>query len=86
LYVNGKPNGYRKDKEGNTVITKLDDAMLQQIASVGKGIYVRATNSQDGLSTIFERINGMQKAEFGNKVYTDYEDRFQYFIAAALFF
>ena len=49
-------------------------------------MYVQASNSQDALNIIFDKINNMQKTEFGNKVYSDYEDRFQYFIAAAILF
>jgi Ca-activated chloride channel family protein len=53
---------------------------------MGRGMYVRATNSQAGLSVIFDQINKMQKHEFGSKVYTDYDDHFQVFIFLALLF
>ena len=86
LFVNGKLNGYRKDKESNTIITKINESLLQDVASAAKGVYVQASNSQDALNIIFDKINNMQKTEFGNKVYSDYEDRFQYFIAAAILF
>jgi Ca-activated chloride channel family protein len=78
--------GYKKDRDGSTVVTKLDEAMLQQIASAGKGVYVRANNSQSGLKTILEEISKLEKTKFESKMFSDYEDRFQYFIAVSLFF
>ncbi|MBL0049850.1 MAG: VWA domain-containing protein [Bacteroidetes bacterium] len=86
LYQNGHQTGFRKDNSGTTVITRLDENNLQQIASMGHGIYVRATNSQAGLSIIFDQINKMQKKEFGSKVYTDYDDHFQIFLFLAILF
>ena len=80
----GNKVGYKKDRQGNTVITKLNETMLQQIASAGNGIYVTANNSSAGLEKIFEEIEAMEKTEFESRVFSDYEDRFQYFIAVAV--
>lgn len=85
-YKNGNPSGFLKDKEGNTVVTKLDETILRKIALTGKGQFVRASNSEDGLNKILAEINKMEKRNFGTKMFTDYEDRFQYFLAAALLF
>lgn len=76
---------YRKDKEGNVVVTKLNEEMLQQIAAAGNGIYVRANNAQVGLNTLFNEIDKMEKSEMESLVYSDYEDQFQWFIAFAIF-
>ena len=84
IYKNGAINGYKKDRQNKTITTRLDETMLQQIAAAGGGIYVRANNSQAGLNRIFEEINEMEKTEFESKVFSDYEDRFQYFIAFAI--
>lgn len=78
--------GYKKDMQGNTVVTKLNESMLQQIASAGNGVYVRANNTQAGLSKVYEEINSLEKTEFESKMFSDYEDRFQYFIAVSLIF
>lgn len=59
---------------------------MQEIAVAGDGIYVRANNSQAGLSKVFEEINKLEKTEFESKVFSDYESRFQYFIALSLLF
>jgi Ca-activated chloride channel homolog len=78
--------GYKKDKEGKTIITKLDETMLERIASVGKGIYVRASNSDAGLQKVFDEVSKIQKSEIDTRQFSDYEDRFQYFVGIALFF
>ena len=81
---NGQLKGYRKDKQGNTVITKLNEEMLQEIAQAGGGSYIRANNTQSGLNALFEEINKMEKKEIGSKIFTDYKDRFQIFIGFAI--
>ena len=78
-YKNGQRD-YRKDKDGNVVITKLNEDMLQQIAAAGNGIYVRANNAQVGLNTLFNEIDKMEEAEMESMVYSDYEDQFQWFL------
>ena len=86
VYKNNVQSGFRKDKEGNTVVTKLNETALEEIASAGNGVYLRASQGEIGLLSLQERINKMEKKTFDSKIYTDYEDRFQIFIAIALFF
>ena len=76
--------GFRKDKEGNTVNTKLNETMLQEIAAAGKGVYVRASNADVGLNNVLDSLEKMEKKQYESKLYGDYEDRFQWFIAPAL--
>ncbi len=76
---------YRVDNQGNIVVSKLNEDMLSKIATAGGGTYIRATNYSSGLQPIFDSIEEMEKSEFETQVYADYEDRFQYFIAIALF-
>lgn len=80
----GKRTGFRKNKENSTIITRLNEPMLQQIATTGNGSYVRANNSRSGLDAIFNEINQLEKSEIEAKVFTDYEDQFQWFIGLAL--
>ncbi len=86
VYENGRPGGFRKDNDGNTVITRLDETTLQEIASVSSGKYIRATNRQNELEILFREIESMEKKEFGTKTFTEFEDRFQYPLAITLFF
>lgn len=76
---------YRKDKEGNTVITKLNEPMMQQIAAAGNGVYVRANNSQVGLSAIYNEIEKMDATEMESQIYSEYAEQYQWLIALAIF-
>lgn len=83
IYQDGKQIGFRTDNAGNTVVTKLDETMLKEIAAAGNGSYVRATNANAGLKIIMSEIDKMEKKEFGSKSFKDYEDRFQLFLIIA---
>jgi len=75
---------FLKDKDGKVVISKLDEKMLQDIASLGGGKYIRANNTRLGLNALFEDIDKLEKKEIEARVYSDYEDVFQYPVAMAL--
>jgi Ca-activated chloride channel family protein len=79
-------NQFLKDNSGSTVVTKLDELTLQQIAAAGNGIYIRASYAEIGLNNIFNEISKMEKKEYESRIFSEYEDRFQYFIGAALLF
>jgi Ca-activated chloride channel homolog len=84
VYQGNAQVGFKKDQDGNAVVTKLDEQGMRQIAEAGGGTYIRASNQQDELETVFKQIQSMEKKEFGAKIFTEYEDRFQYFLAGAL--
>jgi Ca-activated chloride channel homolog len=75
---------YMKDSEGKPVVTRLNEPMLEQISAAGKGIYIRANNAQVGLNTLFDEINKMQKTEMESRIYSEYDDQFQYLFAIGL--
>ncbi len=77
---------FLKDRQGKVVITRLDEQMLQEIASAGNGTYARANNASVGLSKILKNLNRIQKKELATKQFTDYEHHFQLFLAIAFFF
>lgn len=84
VYKGGKQVGFRTDNSGNSVVSKLDENMLKQIATAGNGTYVRATNANAGLGIIMSEIGKMEKKEFDSKVFKNYESRFQIFLIIAL--
>jgi Ca-activated chloride channel family protein len=75
---------YKKDRDGNVVVSKLNEKMLQQIAAAGNGVYIRSTDSRIGLNTVFDKINKMDKQEMDTRIYSDYDERFQYIFGLAL--
>ena len=76
---------FRRDKEGNVVITKLNETMMQQIAAAGGGTFVKATNVTAALKLVFDKINELEKQEFETAKVADYESWFQIPLAIALF-
>ena len=80
----GSMTGFKKDNAGNTVLTKLDEATLKNIASDGRGKYFRGNNYEDYLDKIYNELSELKKSEFGVKKVTDYEDRFYYFLIPAI--
>lgn len=86
----GKPipyeGGLMKDKDGNIVVSKLDEDILVQIAGAGNGKYVRAGNGEFGLNPIIEDIRSLEKEAFSSVVFEDFNEQYMYFFALALFF
>lgn len=78
--------GYKKDSEGNTVMTRLNEEVLQDIAQAGGGIYVHASNANMGFETILNKINSMDKVDLQEVTFTKYDSKFQIPLALALLF
>lgn len=79
----GKVSGYKKDKSGEVVMTKLDEETLQKIALITDGKYYHATAGEFELDKIYDEIDRMEKKELSSRLFTQYEDRFQYFLGVA---
>ncbi len=80
----GKQIGYKKDNEGNIVLTKLDEVTLRSITDKANGKYYRGSNSQDELDLIYKDLAKIQQTEYGSKRISDYEDRFYYLLIPAI--
>ncbi len=80
----GGNNNFRKDKDGHVVITKLDEKMLQEIAVAGGGKSIRANNTKVGLSELLKDLNSLEKSEIEAKIYSEYDDQFQWLAWIAL--
>lgn len=83
-YKNGQQNGFITDSTGTTVISKLNEEMCAQIANAGGGISVHASNSTNSMNAVLSQIAKMQKKDYGNQAFKDFEDRFQLFLIPAL--
>ncbi|MCD8165891.1 MAG: VWA domain-containing protein, partial [Bacteroides sp.] len=70
-------NNYRKDREGNVVITRLNEEMCQEISRAGNGIYVRVDNSNTTQRAIRSEIDKLAKADVETKVFTQCNEQFQ---------
>lgn len=84
--IDGVVSGYKKDASGATVVTKLDSKILEEIAASTNGVYVQASSADVGLDAILNKIAELDKKQLESKMYTDYEDQFQWFLGVALLF
>lgn len=84
IYRNGKQVDFKKNRAGETIITRLNNKMLKEISEAGGGTFVRASQQDVGLGILLDNINQMDKKEFGSVLYTEYESRFQYYLAIGL--
>lgn len=77
--------GMKKDREGNVVVSKLNEDALKSLASTGKGMYLHMINNTDEVvEALSARIDSMEQKEFGENVFTDYNSYFQYFLGISL--
>ncbi len=90
----GKPEGspipipgtsnFRKDRQGNVVVSKLNEEMCKEIAAAGGGIYVRCDNTNTAMRAIENEVEKLATAEIETKVLTDYNEQYQSFVLLAL--
>ena len=79
-------NTYKKDPEGNTVISKLNEVELQQLAQITKGVYVRLTDPEQAVATILQQLSTIEKTELEDSAFKDFKNYFQWFLGAAILF
>ena len=77
--VSANSNEVKKDNEGNPVVTKLNEQMCKEIAQAGKGMYVRADNSNNALKSLQAELDKLQKKNIEGVAYSEYDEKFQFF-------
>ncbi len=90
----GKPEGapipvpgtmsYHKDRQGNVVISHLNEDMCKEIASEASGMYVRADNSNNVTKTISKELDQLAKSEIESQMYVEYNEQYQSFVLIGL--
>ncbi|WP_159021984.1 VWA domain-containing protein [Formosa sp. L2A11] len=81
---NGVVINYKKDSNGETVITRLNEETLQNIANEANGVYINGKQTSEVVTQIRDILNGMDKTEFEAKQFADFKDQFQWFIGLAI--
>ncbi len=77
---------YRKDPDGQIVISSLDERSLAEITDQTGGRYFRATASGNEIDALYQDISGLEKKELESRLQKNFEDRFQYPLALAIIF
>ena len=82
----GVVQSYKRDKDNQVVITKLNKKTLQEIAQAANGEYLEGSNTKELVEQVQNILAGMDKKEFDAKQFSDFKDQFQWFLAGALLF
>ena len=72
-----RANDFRRDKEGNVIVTKLNEQMCQEIAAAGNGVYIRIDNTNNAQKLLQKEIDKLAKADIESAVYSEYDEQFQ---------
>ncbi|SEK72903.1 Ca-activated chloride channel family protein [Aquimarina amphilecti] len=81
---NGIVQSYKKNIQGETVITKLNTTILQEIANEANGTYIDGSSTNAVVENVTELLQGMDKKEFEAKQFADFKDQFQWFLGVGL--
>lgn len=82
----GAFTGYKKDKKGTVVMSKLDEKLLASLASETDGLYMQAQDGAVDIARLGDAVSGLDKAKVSSRLSRSYEDRYQYPLAAGLVF
>ena len=72
----GRANDFRRDKEGNVIVTKLNEQMCQEIAAAGNGVYIRIDNTNNAQKMLQKEIDKLAKADVETTIYSEYNEQF----------
>jgi len=84
--ANGRLIGYKRDKTGQVVPTRLQEEMLRQIARQANGNYYEIRKGNDGIDGFLARVDELDKGEFSSQEYADFKNQYQWLAAAGLIF
>ncbi len=84
VYRNGRQVDFLRDNQGSVVLTKMNPSLIESVAAAGGGKAVIVNSGDFKLDKIIDEISGIEKKKYGEKIFADYDDQFQYFFAIAL--
>ena len=84
LKVNGVIRSYKKDQNGETVITKLNEGTLEDIADAGEGEYIPGNVTSQVTEKVKDLLQNMDKTEFEAKQFADYQSQYQWFLGLGI--
>lgn len=84
IKINGKLQEYKKDGEGNEVVTKMNDATLKEMASASNGTFMYGSNTEEVVDLVNKALQKIEKKDFESQQIADFESQFQWFLALAV--
>ena len=86
IKVNDRIDSYKKDSNGEVVITKRNSEILNKIASSSGGEYIDGNITEEALENVKVKLDKIDKSEFETSQFVEYKQQFQIFILLALLF
>jgi len=86
MKANGSLIGYKKDNKGETVITKRNAKILEDVANSASGRYIDGNKTETPVDILEDILANAQKTEFETKQFSDYKDQFQWFVGLGILF
>lgn len=80
----GRRIGYKRDKDGKVVTTRLESGILRSIAEEGGGNYYEIQRGNDGIDAFLARVDELEKGEFSSQEYADFKNQYQWLAAFGL--
>jgi Ca-activated chloride channel family protein len=77
-------NTYKKDENGTTVVSRLNETELQQLAGATKGIYIKLNEVDEAVNAITKQLSTIETTTLDDNAFRDYRNYFQWFLALAL--
>jgi Ca-activated chloride channel family protein len=77
-------NDYKKDQAGNTVISKLNETELQQLAAATKGVYIRLADTEGAVSAMKKQLGTIEQTSMDDSAFKNFKNYFPWFLGAAL--
>ncbi len=75
---------FLRDRDGQVVVTKLNEEMAMEIAKAGNGMYLQVDNTNNAQKILSDQLDKMNKDETTTDVYTGYNELFVYPATLAL--
>jgi len=86
IRLNGAIDSYKKDSNGDVVITKRNSEILNKVAELSNGIYIDGNFTEVALEIVKSKLNEIDKSEFETVEFIDYKQQFQIFLLLSLIF
>ena len=86
VIIDPETGATKKDAEGNTVITKLNESILQQLAQISNGVYVKMEDVDDAVKKVIAQLNTIEQKALHDVSYLNYRTFFQWFVGLGLIF
>lgn len=86
IRLNGAIDSYKKDSNGDVVITKRNSEILNKVAELSNGIYIDGNFTEVALEIVKSKLNEIDKSEFETAEFIDYKQQFQIFLLLSLIF